>query len=210
MKMFLTSSVNTVAHDIKNYIELSKGNKLVFIDTAAEPEKQDDISWLLNDRKSLVDVGFEVTDYTITAKTSNELRAFLPRFDYIYLSGGHTEHLLSEAYKSGFYSYVKELVYSGKVYIGTSAGSIVTGPDVPLYLKDETAYPDVNDKPAFGFVNFYIVPHWGSNYFKKEYLGGRLHSVYKDHLHPFILLSDHQYIIVDDNSFRIVDLSHSQ
>jgi len=207
MKLFLTSSVSEVAYDIPNHTDLSKGNKLVFIDTAAEPEKGGDISWLIKDRKALVDAGFDVADYTITDKKIADLREFLPNFDYIYLSGGNTLHLLSESYKSGFISYIKELVGKGKVYIGTSAGSIITGPFVPEYLKDDEKHIDVEDKPAYGFVNFTVVPHWGSDFLKKNYLEERLKTAYKKDSVPYVLITDSQYILVEDSNFRIIDPS---
>jgi len=205
MKLFLTSSVSKVAHDIPKHTDLSKGNKLVFIDTAAEPEKGGDITWLIDDRKALVDAGFDVTDYTITEKKSAELKAFLPKFDYIYLSGGNTLHLLSESYKSGFIDYVKELVKAGKIYIGTSAGSIITGPFIPEYLRDDTKHSDVENKPSFGFVNFTVIPHWGSDFFKKEYLGKRLKVAYKTDSVPYVLITDNQYLLVEDDHFKIIE-----
>lgn len=208
MKLFLTSSVSEVAHDLVRHVDLSRGNKLVFIDTAAEPEKSGDIQWLIDDRNSLIKAGFEVTDYTITGKKIDELKEFLPKFDYIYLSGGNTLHLLSESYKSGFIDYIKELIKNGKVYIGTSAGSIIAGPSVPEYLKDSENYSDVENKPAYGFVNFTVVPHWGSEHFRKEYLGRRLEIAYKEDGYPYILLTNDQYIIVEDDNYKIIDLKH--
>ncbi len=68
MKLFLTSSVHAVAHDITKKVNLSKAKKLVFIDTAAEIEEGDK-TWLKNDRQALMDAGFEVDDYSITGKS---------------------------------------------------------------------------------------------------------------------------------------------
>lgn len=208
MKLFLTSSVSEVAHDLQNYIDLAMGNSLVFIDTAAEPEKNGDIAWLLKDRKALVDAGFAVSDYTITGKTKDEIEDFLPKFDYIYVSGGNTLHLLSESYKSGFISLIKKLIKNGKTYIGTSAGSIIAGPFVPRYLRDDEKHLAVEDKPAYGFVNFTVVPHWGSDFFRKDYLEKRLEAAYKDDGFPFVLLTDSQYVYVEDDHFKIIDLRH--
>lgn len=208
MKLFLTSSVSEVAHDIVKYLDLSKGNKLVFIDTAAEPEKGGDVSWLIDDREALVNAGFDVTDYTLTGKNVSEVKNFLSKFDYIYLSGGNTLHLLSESYKSGFIDLVKELLEGGKVYIGTSAGSIVTGPFVPEYLRDDDKHSDVEDKPAYNLVNFTVVPHWGSDFFKNDYLNERLKTAYKEESVPYILLTNDQYILVENGKFEIIDLKH--
>ena len=51
-RLFLTSSVHAVAHDIAKKVDLSKGNKLVFIVTAADIEEGDK-TWLKNDRQAL-------------------------------------------------------------------------------------------------------------------------------------------------------------
>lgn len=205
-QLFLTADAHSTAHDIPNHIDLSKGNKLVFIDTASEPEKNGDISWLINDRKALVKAGFEVEDYTITDKTKEELIDHLPIFDFIYCSGGHTAHLLRQSYKSGFIDVVKDLVEKQeKTYIGTSAGSIITGPNLPAYYHHKT-YEEENGKPAFNLVNFTVIPHWGSESFKKDYLGERLKMVYNEEQVPFVLLANTQYIHVKDDFHRIIDL----
>ena len=118
-KMFLTSSVHAVAHDIAKRLDLSRYNKLVFIMTAAEPEMDDDMTWLHNDRQSLVDAGFDVTDYTITGKTIEQLKGDLKNYTYIYVSGGNTLHLLKQSHKSGFFDLIKDFVkYRVKEHAG--------------------------------------------------------------------------------------------
>ena len=194
-QLFLTSGVHAVAHDISKKVDLSKGNKLVFIDTAAEGEKGDK-QWLKNDRKALVDAGFEVADYSITGKSKDELETYLPKFDYIYLSGGNTSYLLQQSQKSGFIPVIKDLVLKkGKTYIGTSAGSIIAE-DIKL-----------DDPKGYGFVNFTILPHWGSEDFKKMYLGKRLETVYKEDQVPLLLLTDNQYVHVQNDQVKIVDVN---
>ena len=126
-RLFLTSAVHGVAHDIAKRVNLSKGNKLVFIDTAAEVVTGNK-NWLKKDRRALVKAGFNITDYTLAGKKKSQLEKDLASFDYIYLSGGDTFYLLEQSQKSGFASLVKDLVLKrGKTYIGTSAGSIIAG-----------------------------------------------------------------------------------
>lgn len=205
MELFLTSSVHAVAHDIAKKVNLSKTNKLVFIDTAAEPKgERDDLTWLKNDRRALVKAGFNVTDYTITGKSKEQLKTDLNKFDYIYLSGGNTAYLLQQSQRSGFISLIRELVQQGKVYIGTSAGSIIAGPNLPDYFSDEEAHLENNK--GFGFVNFTIMPHWGSEDFKKRYLGKRLKIVYHTDQVPLLLLTDNQYVHVQNDHVRIIDV----
>src|SRR3989338_4978354 len=209
MELFLTSSVHAVAHDIAKRVNLSKANKLVFIDTAAEPKgERDDLEWLKNDRKALVDAGFKVSDYTITGKSRDQLETDLNEFDYIYLSGGNTAYLLEQSQKSGFVSLIKELVQKGKIYIGTSAGSIIAGPRLPDYFADEDAELENND--GYGFVNFSLLPHWGFEDFKERYLGERLKIVYKDDQVPLLLLTDNQYVHVQNDHIKIVDVKNNR
>lgn len=207
-QLFLTSSVNFVAHDIAKRVDLSVGNKLVFITTAAEPDMDHDITWLYNDRQSLVDVGFTVTDYTITGKTLEQLKTDLPQYDYIYLSGGNTLHLLQESQKSGFIDYIHDLIEKqGKTYIGCSAGSIITGPKCPDYLLEENDTIETTTTEGYGFVNFTVLPHWGSDDFRELYLGGRLKIAYKKDQVPLLALTDTQYVHIRDKEVEIVDVA---
>ncbi len=204
MELFLTSSVHAVAHDIAQKVNLGKAKELVFIDTAAEP-KMGDKTWLKNDRQALVNAGFLVTDYTLTGKAETQLKKDLAAFDYIYMSGGDTSYLLQQARRSGFVYLVRKLV-KDKIYIGTSAGSIIAGPKIPAYLTEDSPDMKSDDLTAFGLVNFTIAPHWGSDDFKQKYLGGRMKIAYEKRLSPLVLLSDSQYIHVLDGKTEIIDV----
>lgn len=206
-RLFLTSSVHAVAHDIVKRVDLSRGNRLVFITTAAEP-KQGDLTWLKNDRQALVDAGFDLIDYTITNKLQDQLKKELSPFDYIYLSGGDTPYLLKQSQKTGFINIVRELINKeGKVYIGTSAGSIIAGPKLPEYLfEDDGEAPDKVKNEGYGFINFTVVPHWGSEDFRDRYLNKRLKIAYKKDQVPLLLLTDSQYVSVENDKFEIVNV----
>jgi dipeptidase E len=206
-KLFLTSTISKVAGSVAKKLDLSKNNRLVFITTAVEPETGDK-TWLKNDRQALVDAGFSVSDYTITGKNSEQLKKDLKDFDYIYLSGGDTWYLLNESKKSGFFNLVQDLVYKeGKTYIGTSAGSIITGPKCPDYLLPEDEVLNIENQKGYGFVNFSILPHWGSDAFRSKYLKGRLALAYKKDQIPLVILTDNQYIFVEDDKYEFVDVT---
>jgi dipeptidase E len=206
-KLFLTSSVHAVAHDIGKRLDLSSKNKLVFITTAAEPETGDK-TWLKNDRQALVKAGFRVSDYTITNKNLDQLKHDLKDYDFIYLSGGNTLYLLKQSQKSGFITLIKDLVYKEeKTYIGTSAGSIITGPRCPDYLLEKSEVMDLENQKGYGFVNFTIVPHWGSEDFKDLYLKGRLKIAYKKDQVPLITLTDNQYIYIQGDKYEFIDVA---
>lgn len=201
--LFLTSSVHAVAHDIATRVDFTKGNSLVFIDTPAEAEDGDK-QWLLDDRQALVNAGFAVSDYTISGKTKEQLYANLKHFDYVYMSGGNTWYLSQQSQKTGFSEVVRDLVLQkGKVYIGTSAGSIIAGEKCPDYLLENDEADKTLNLSGYGFVNFTIMPHWGSAIFKDLYLGGRIDIAYNSDV-PFILLNDRQYVEVKNGKFEIV------
>lgn len=207
-EIFLTSSIHAVAHDIATKLDLSNANKLVFIDTASEPKgEREDLEWQKIDRQKLVDAGFVVSDYSITNKSRSELEVDLSSFDYIYLSGGDTFYLLQQSQKSGFVSLIKEFIQEkGKVYIGTSAGSIIAGPKLLEYHQMEGVI--LEDRKAYGLVNFTTVPHWGSEDFKDKYLGGRIATTYKEDQVPLILLTDGQYVHVQNGIMEIIDVKN--
>ena len=205
-QLFLTSSVHAVAHHIGAQLDLSTKKSLVFIDTPAEVEEGDK-QWLADDRQALVDAGFEVSDYTITGKTKEQLQADLTDFDYIYVSGGDTNHMLKESHKSGFFELIKGLVLNQeKTYIGTSAGSIIAGEKCPDYLLSYEDSVSMQHETGFGFTNVTIAPHWGSPHFKELYLGGRLEIAYRDTHAPLLLLTDTQYLHVQGDKMRVVQV----
>jgi dipeptidase E len=53
------------------------------------------------------------------------------------------------------------------VYVGLSAGSMVTGPDLALRLSQIIYGEDMEEKNmnGLGLVDFYILPHLNSPYF---------------------------------------------
>lgn len=206
-QLFLTSSVEKVAGDIAAQLDLSTRNQLVFITTPAEPKgKLSELQWLVDHRQSLVNVGFMVSDYTITGKTADQLKQDLAPFDYIYMSGGDTYHVLGEAQKSGFIPLLQELIAQGKTYISTSAGSISAGPSCPDYLLDPEKAATMESSAGFNLVNFTILPHWGRPDFRHKYLDSRLAIAYQETQVPLLLLTDNQYVHVQDDKLQIIDV----
>jgi len=128
MTVYLTSSVQKVAHALSKKID-KKGAKLVFISTAAEVE-EGDLKWKEDDKQSLIDAGFQVTEYTITGQSKEEIKNFLKEFEIIYFSGGNTFYLLEKIQQSDCRDVIIDYIKNGKIYIGSSAGSVIAGPNI--------------------------------------------------------------------------------
>ncbi len=207
-KLYLASSIDRTAGSIaKDIGKDPKKLKLVFISTAAEAEKGDK-KWLNDDRNGLVKAGFDVTDYTITGKSPNDIKNDLEGFDVIHVNGGNSFYLLIQARKSGFDKWTRTNILSGKkIYIGSSAGSMIASPNIEVAKKIETK--DYENKlksfESFALVDFIIFPHWGSDYFKSVYLNHRIDYAYKPE-NKIILLNDWQFVRVEGNTYRIIDI----
>jgi dipeptidase E len=78
--------------------------------------------------------------------------------DAVFIGGGNTFRLLKSLYDHKLLEPIRELVASGRPYIGSSAGSIVAGPTIKT-TKDMP----ILEPPSFralGLVNFQISPHY--------------------------------------------------
>lgn len=206
-KLYLASSIDLTAKNIvKDIGGDPKKLKLVFISTASEVEKGKK-DWLDNERNGLVKAGFNLFDYTITGKTVKDFNRDLTPADIIHVNGGNTFYLLLQARKNGFDKWIKKAVDAGKIYIGSSAGSIVASPNIEITRKLETKIYEKQLKnfTGFGLVDFIVLPHWGSKYFKGLYLNHRLDFAYKPE-NKIILLNDWQYVKVEDDMYKIVEV----
>lgn len=205
--IFLTSSISYVAHDIPKYLAKKASSlKLIFINTAAEVE-EGDLTWLRNDRNALVKTGFQVSDYTISGKTKNQIQNALKDIDVIYFSGGNQFYLLEKIQKSGCAQVLCDYVKNGKIYIGCSAGSIIAGPDIYITRLIDAVSKASNLKSykGLGLVDFIVFPHWGSTDFKELYLNRRLINAYVTK-YKIILLTDYQYIRIKVGWYQIMEV----
>ena len=207
--VLLTSNTPPVVQDLfERYFKDSNVKTLIFVETAAEIETGG-MEWLEADHDAWVSVGLEVARYTITGKDSTQIEKDFAAHDVIYLSGGNTFYLLQQLQKTGAIPIIQKLVTEGKIYIGTSAGSIVAGPDISAVknLDNESLAPELKGYKGLSLTDIVALPHWGSPYFKDLYLNQRLDHVYNNPVHKIVLLTDNQYLACEDNgSIRIFDV----
>ena len=88
------------------------------------------------------------------------------------------------------------------VYIGESAGAIITSKDIGYsdLMDDVTITKDLKEYSGLNLVDFYIVPHL--NEFPFEESSKQIVEKYKDKLN-IIAINNSQAIIVKDNKFEI-------
>ena len=207
-QLFLAASVDGVAGDIGRKLQAQKKHqKLVFITTASEPEKGD-LWWLRADRQALVKAGFAVTDYSVTNKVPNEIEQELNKAEVICVSGGNTFYLLEKMQTSGADKIVTQQVLAGKPYVGSSAGSVVVGPNIGMANSDDRlAAPNLKSDQGLGIVDFIIFPHWGSEIFRDDYLSRARELVYSEE-YKLLPLTNYQCVWVRDEWYQIVEVKH--
>lgn len=166
-KLFLASSFIDVANLLEGFEENLNGKTVTFIPTASVVEEF--VFYVEAGKKALEKLGLCVDILEITTATSDEISAKLKDNDFIYVAGGNTFFLLQELRRTGADKIIIEEVNAGKVYIGESAGSIVTSKNIE-YIKDMDSIkkaPDLVNYDALGLIEFYTVPHYTNTPFKK-------------------------------------------
>ena len=207
-RLFLTSQIQYVAHSIGPKIENKFKQNAVFINTPLKDKVHSHLEWHYENKAKMEEVGFKFVEYDITEKTSDQIIADLNLFDVMYIEGGNSYYLLQESQKSNFGEFVKKRVEEGMIFVSTSAGTVIAGPDIEPVRQDSRAVlaPNLRGTKGYGLVDFVIMPHWGQEKRRDLFNGYRIGHIYHED-YPYILLTDHQYVEVTDDWFNIIDVT---
>ncbi|MFZ2199768.1 MAG: Type 1 glutamine amidotransferase-like domain-containing protein [Microgenomates group bacterium] len=212
--LFLTSAIGIpgIAASILAKLDNKKFRKTVYITTAIECEPEEiGQEWDDSDHEAVSSLSSEIFNYSLTGKSEAVIRADLKDIDCLFIAGGNTFYLLQESQKSNFSNIVHDLVTSGIIYIGSSAGSIIAGPDLsPILGVDDVAVaPSIGGYVGYNLVDFTTLVHWGSKEFKKEYLDNSFAHIYSSKA-PLIALNNYEYVEVIDDNYRVIDTRHEK
>lgn len=160
--IILTSSFATVSSELRAKNILPHQVSVAFIPTAGDIYPS--TPWIEGDRRALIDLGYQITDVDLKGKAATSLKEELAFADIIFVAGGNTTYLLVEARRSGFDLIIRDLLAQGKMYIGSSAGSILAGPSVEPFLEEDLGELGRNfvvENPAcLGLVDYIVLPHY--------------------------------------------------
>jgi len=202
MKLLLTSSGLT-NKSIANALFDLVGKKpadisVAFIPTASNIEMGDK-EWFINDLNNIYKQRFKsVSIVDISAVPENIWKPQLQEADVIFFNGGNTYHLMKWINKSGLVKILPELLKT-KVYAGSSAGSMVTNPDLALKVSQIIYEEDTEEQPMDGldYVDFYFLPHLNSPFFP-NCTEKQVREVAKT-------LTRKIYILDDQSALKVVD-----
>lgn len=176
--------------------------KCVCIPTAAYGEANHD--WLEIELDEFRNFGLSLDIFCIKDKTPNEVAAKLSSADVIYVTGGNTYFLLEHMKKCDFARALTSSLDAGAVYIGTSAGAVVTGPDIGFIEDmDDPKAANLDDYKGLDLVDFYLMPHIDGEYFKDAVkdIAAKADSLDKN----LWGLKDNQALLYKNNYIRIIE-----
>ena len=173
MKLLLTSggltnkSIASALFDLVG--KKPEDTSLVFIPTASNVETEDK-GWLINDFANVKNQNFKSVFITDIAAVSESIwKPQMEAADILLFGGGNTYYLMEWINKSGLAKILPEFL-KAKVYVGISAGSMVTNPDLDIRLDKMIYEDDVEGESMTGlnFVDFYFLPHLNSPHFSNR------------------------------------------
>jgi dipeptidase E len=201
MKLFLTSAglpPETTEEFLKLLNKKPEETKICFITTASHPEEN---KWYVEkDRERLSELGFKITEFDLKKENENSLRDKLKNFDVIFVEGGNTFYLLKYVRESGFDEALKLFLERGGIYLGVSAGTIVTG------LNIESAnwkYADKNIVNLEDLTGLKLVPYVFSVHIDESNLDV-VKNIANKVDYPVIALTDKQALLIDNGIKKIV------
>ena len=209
MRLLLTSSGNTNKSIEKALLDLlgqpfSEAH-ITFIPTAMHPEKGDK-SWVVEDMNNFKKLGFISFDVIDLAVVSKDIwKPSFTQTDVLVFGGGNVKFLLECIDKSGVKGSLPEMLES-KVYVGISAGSMVTAKQISLSSSDILYYEETGNIPeteGLGLIDFEIRPHLNSKWFPKvrlPYLEELAHETKR----PFYAIDDATAVQVIDGKVEII------
>jgi len=209
MKLLLTSGGLTNQTIVKALDELAGKPldqlKVAFIPTAANLEEGDK-GWLIDDLRRLSFLKFKEIDIVDISALPKEIwQKRLEESDVIFVEGGNTYHLMYWFNKSGLSKVLPELLKT-RVYIGVSAGTIITTPSIINAYFEAKPLKKINEKiynDGLSLTDFMIEPHLNSSWFPESTLDN-LKKRSKKYKFPVYGIDDETVIKIDGDNIEVI------
>ena len=200
--MILTSSLYESMGIVKKFLnEKTESKKILFIPTATNVDEYKKYIHLT--QKVFEDFGYEVENFDISVFSEETVKEKISETKIIFVSGGNTFYLLQELKKKNLISYLREKIENGLLYIGESAGSVITAPNIEYadIVDDKALATELNDYTGLNLVDFYVVPHFEEEPFVES--SRKVVELYKDKL-DLKVINNKEVVLVENCDFRIV------
>ncbi|MSU76366.1 peptidase [Patescibacteria group bacterium] len=198
--LFLASQIDKSIPEMLEFVSRNpKETRLCFIPTAGNLKKKK-----LQDKseyKAVLNAGFKVETLDIEGKTISEISPVLDRNDVVLISGGNTFYLLQEVRRNGFDKEINRVISEGKKYVGSSAGSVILGPDIAYIdqMDNPAEAPELAFTKGLSEIPISIVPHRDNPKYSV-----RLGPLRKKSKGPVVNLRDGEAIVFKGSKREIV------
>ena len=199
--MILTSSLYESMGIVKKFLnEKTESKKILFIPTATNVDEYKKYIHLT--QKVFEDFGYEVENFDISIFSEETVKEKISETKIVFISGGNTFYLLQELKKKNLISYLREKIENGLLYIGESAGSVITAPNIEYadIVDDKALATELNDYTGLNLVDFYVVPHFEEEPFVES--SRKVVELYKDKL-DLKVINNKEVVLVENDDFRI-------
>ena len=187
---------------VKKFLnEKTESKKILFIPTANNVDEYKKYIHLT--QKVFEDFGYEVENFDISVFSEETVKEKISETKIVFVSGGNTFYLLQELKKKNLISYLREKIENGLLYIGESAGSVITAPNIGYadIVDDKALATELNDYTGLNLVDFYVVPHFEEEPFVES--SRKVVELYKDKL-DLKVINNKEVVLVENDDFRIV------
>jgi len=201
IKLYLTSNAVVVLDGLIPLLPFAPSGKTVgYITTAGY-----NAPWVFGNIKKIEQSGFSVRPIDLAKLSENDLDHAFQDCDIIWVGGGNTFYLLQEVRRSGFDKFLEKKIDEGIPYVGSSAGSILLGPDIELVKFADDPLEAPNLTTYDGLKIFPLVPlaHIDNPEFKGFYKN--ILNFALEHDIPFVSLKENQFIFVEGTSWQIIN-----
>ena len=201
-QLFLCSYFEGVKDLFRQYAsEKQLDNQVLFIPTAGNVEEYR--GYIDEALQTFEDLGFQVEDLDISVCDRETAQAKIFQSKLLYISGGNTFYLLQELKKKDLLFLIKEQIADGMVYVGESAGAIITAKDIDYnkIMDDKAVAKELNDTEALNEADFYVLPHVGEEPFAES--AQAILNTYGDKLN-LLPLNNRQAVLVEDEEVKVL------
>lgn len=197
MKRILLTSNGLSTKKIKlafkeQFIEPIENISVLFIPTASRTE--DEMMYVKKSYDELIESGVKKENIIwFDIDAVNKTSEYFESVDCIFVCGGNTYYLLSKLKEFGLDNKIIRAIEKGTVYVGVSAGSVVTSPTI-----DHICFLDENDTGLINFhalelIDKYVVPHFEKS-FNNQLISNK----------PFVCITDESAILYENNMVTII------
>lgn len=208
MKLILASAGFYTEEIIKKCEEMvgksRKSISVAVINESYAVEHENNLRWVLDDLNRIRDnFGGNLELVNLLALDIKTVKERISLNDVIFVVGGNTDYLMSVFDKTGFSKLLPELLKT-KVYVGSSAGSMVLG----TRLSTEAYNKIYGEESTYGiteylkFVDMAIMPHLDSPHFANR--RENLSEAAKQHPGVIYGLRDDSAVVVEDDKITTI------